>query len=72
MGQICFSLYGPNHLDVKFTNCQWGEFKGKGLPLSEANNCNHKQAHEIATEDVRLNYNLKEANKKRIDLIKSL
>lgn len=51
---------------------QWGEFKGKGLNLSEVNKKNHKEAHEIAVDDVKNNYSLKMANDKRIDLIKSL
>jgi hypothetical protein len=51
---------------------QWGEFKNKGLNLSEVNNKNHKEAHEAATIDVKENYSLKQANDKRIDLFKSL
>jgi len=51
---------------------QWGEFKNKGLSLSEVNNKYHKEAHEAATIDVKENYSLKQANDKRIDLIKSL
>lgn len=51
---------------------QWSEFNGKGLPLSETNNKNHKEAHEAAAIDVRQNYSLKELNNKRIDLFKSL
>lgn len=51
---------------------QWSEFKGKGLNLSEVNNKNHKEAHEIAVDDVKNNYSLKMANDKRINLIKSL
>lgn len=51
---------------------QWSEFKGKGLNLSEVDKKNHKEAHEIAVDDVKNNYSLKMANDKRIDLIKSL
>ncbi len=51
---------------------QWGEFKNKGLNLSEVNNKHHKEVHEAATIDVKENYSLKQANDKRIDLFKSL
>ena len=50
---------------------QWGEFKGKGLSLSELER-RSPELHAIASEDIRENYNLTKLNDRRIELFKSL
>jgi|688.fasta_scaffold119993_3 hypothetical protein len=55
---------------ISYSN-QWGEFKGKGLNLSQINE-RSKEVHDEATQDLHDNYSLTKLNDRRIELLKGV